>query len=231
MTNVTLTRYHQEVGNLTEGNSMGEKTIYFLFTDTGTYLSKAINYFTKQPLNHVSIAFEPDLQEVYSFGRKKPRNPFIGGFVKEDIRSDFLKNSACAVYSYQLTETDTKKIKEKIEEIELRKDNYKYNFLGLIGVLLQVEINREDALFCSQFVATVLQDVESLEFQKPTCFTTPADIRNHEGLQLVYQGTLGYYQESQKDLIAERRLIKERQLRKQSFIFLLSKKVKRLVIK
>ncbi|MUV37483.1 hypothetical protein JNUCC1_01289 [Lentibacillus sp. JNUCC-1] len=57
---------------------MGEQTVYFLFTDTGTYLSKAINYCTKQPLNHVSIGFDDELSEVYSFGRKRPKNPFIG---------------------------------------------------------------------------------------------------------------------------------------------------------
>lgn len=209
---------------------MREKTIYFLFTDTGTYLSRLINYVTKQPLNHVSIAFEPDLQEVYSFGRKKPHNPFIGGFVKEDIRSDFLKNSACAVYSFQMSEGDCEKVKDKIQEIEMQKSNYKYNFLGLIGVFLQVEINREDALFCSQFVAKVLQDVESLQFRSPICFTTPADIRNHQGLELIYQGILGNYQQS--NYIAERKLVKgETELTKQSFLFLLSKKVKRLVIK
>src|SRR5690625_5503838 len=72
---------------------MREKTLYFLFTDTGTYLSKAINYCTKQSLNHVSIGFDPELKEVYSFGRTHPRNPFNGGFVKEDIRSDFLKDA------------------------------------------------------------------------------------------------------------------------------------------
>lgn len=39
----------------------------------------------QEPLNHVSIALDRELTEVYSFGRKQPDNPFIGGFVKEDI--------------------------------------------------------------------------------------------------------------------------------------------------
>ncbi|WP_246202488.1 hypothetical protein [Virgibacillus doumboii] len=212
---------------LAEGNLMGEKTVYFLFTDTGTYLSRLINYVTKEPLNHVSIGFDPDLQEVYSFGRKKPRNPFIGGFVKEDIRSDFLKNSACAVYTLKLSEADIEKIKDKIAEIELRKNNYKYNFLGLIGVWLQIEINRNDALFCSQFVATVLKDVESIKFKKPVCFTTPSDIRNHKGMELIYQGTLGSYR--QPDTASEKE--SNQQLTRKSYIFLLTKKVKSLVIK
>ncbi|WP_343270361.1 hypothetical protein [Lentibacillus songyuanensis] len=209
---------------------MGERTIYFLFTDTGTYLAKAINYCTKQSLNHVSIAFDPALKEVYSFGRKRPHNPFIGGFVKEDINSDFLKESASAIYSYRLDAEDCEKVIQKIKEIEAQKHDYKYNFLGLIGVLLRIEIERENALFCSQFVATVLHDVESFRVEKPHCFVTPTDIRNLAGLQLIYQGKLGDYQHCMKP--AERKLMQgDQSFVKQSFIHLLSKKVKQFVIK
>src|SRR5699024_4403744 len=169
--------------------------MYFLFTDTGTTLAKLINFFTRQSLNHVSISFDDELREVYSFGRKKPRNPFIGGFVKEDIRSDFLKNSNCAVYVYRISEKEYQQIMYEIKAVEKCKDMYKYNFIGLLGVLLQVEVNREYAMFCSQFVATVMRDVESFNINKPLCFITPEDIRTHAGLKLIYQGKLGNYQE------------------------------------
>src|SRR5699024_8469940 len=114
-----------------------EKTkIYFVFTDTGTNLSKIINFCTQQTLNHVSLAFDIDLTEVYSFGRIHPRNPFIGGFVREDIRSNFFKNSNCAIYSFEVTKREYEAILKNIKEIEAK--HYRYNFLGLLGVLLQV---------------------------------------------------------------------------------------------
>lgn len=207
---------------------MRDRTIYFLFTDTGTYLSKAINYCTKQSLNHVSLGFDPELKEVYSFGRKQPRNPFIGGFVKEDIQSDFLRNSKCAIYSYTFTEEECDSILNNIKEIEEQQNDYKYNFIGLIGVLLQIEINRKSAYFCSQFVASMLQNANNFNLSKPACFTTPADIRMQEGMQLVYEGKLGDYHPSP----IERKLIKGEQTgSKQSFIFLVSTKVKRFVIR
>ncbi|WP_181917184.1 hypothetical protein [Virgibacillus dokdonensis] len=172
---------------------MGRKFIYLLFTDTGTSLAKAIHFCTKQSLNHVSIGFDEDLQRLYSFGRKRPRNPFIGGFVQEDIHSDFLKNAACAVYRFTVSEEEWEQILQHIKRIEREKDRYRYNFIGLIGILLQIEINRKCAFFCSQFVATVLKDVDRFQFNKPTCFVTPEDIRNHEGMQLIYKGRLGDY--------------------------------------
>lgn|SRR5699024_483328 len=208
------------------GTPVSDRMMYFLFTDTGTTLAKLINLFTRQPLNHVSISFDNELREVYSFGRKKPRNPFIGGFVKEDIRSDFLKNSECAVYVYPISENDYRKIMQEIKSVEKYKDAYKYNFIGLLGVLLQIEINREYAMFCSQFVATVMREVESFDINKPSCFITPTDIRTHSGLKLIYKGRLGRYQEMPIDQHNH-----EEAVPKQSFIFQLSRKVKQFVIR
>lgn len=203
---------------------MSARVIYFLFTDTGSYLSRAINYYTKKPLNHVSIGLDPALKELYSFGRKQPKNPFIGGFVKEDIHSDFLKESSCQIYSYRVSEEQYESVVKHISEIEDQKDHYKYNFIGLFGVMLDVEINRKSAFFCSQFVATVLREVESFQFNKPACFITPGDIRNHYGMELIYEGILKDYQSQQGELNGET-------LPKQSFIFSLSNRFKRLVIK
>jgi len=212
------------------GEIMEERTIYFLFTDTGTYLARVINYCTKQSLIHVSIAFDHELKEVYSFGRKRPHNPFIGGFVKEDINSDFLRDAACAIYSYTLSDHECEKVLQNIKAIEARKHLYKYNFLGLFGVLLRIEFEREHALFCSQFVATVLHNVKSFQVEKPHCLVTPADIRNLSGLQLVYEGKLGDYPKCMEN--AKSQLVQEAQpLAKQSFIYFLSEKVKQFVVK
>ncbi|MFD1851955.1 hypothetical protein [Oceanobacillus bengalensis] len=205
---------------------MRERTIYFLFTDTGTYLSKAINYCTKQSLNHVSIGFDQDLKEVYSFGRKHPNNPFIGGFVKEDITSEFLRKSQCAIYRCTITETEYKAIIHNIKAIEAKSSYYRYNFIGLFGVLFRVEINRKTAFFCSQFVATVLGDVKKFQFGKPTCFITPTDIRKHEELQLIYEGKLEDYQSKNSD-----ETIDTEPSRRKSFIYFIPKKVKQFVLK
>lgn len=176
------------------GNEMKKVMIYFIFTDTGTNLSRMINVFTRQSLNHVSIGFDKSLNEVYSFGRNNPKNPFSGGFVKEDIKGAFLKNARCAVYTFELTETERDSILRNIKKIETNQQIYRYNFIGLIGVLLQVEIRRKYAYFCSEFVAEVLRDTTSIMLSKPHCFITPTDIRSLVGMELIYEGKLGDYQ-------------------------------------
>ena len=61
------------------------KKIYIMLTFTGTTLSRVIKIYTRNDYSHASIALDPELSECIVFGRKKPRNPFIGGFIKEKI--------------------------------------------------------------------------------------------------------------------------------------------------
>lgn len=209
---------------------MKEREVYFLFTDTGTTLAKLINFFTKQEMNHVSISFSQDLKMVYSFGRKRPSNPFIGGFVLEDLTSDFLKNADCMIYSQPISPADYESMIKKIKEIEARQDEYRYNFIGLFGILFRVKIERRAALFCSQFVATVLQESETITFEKPVYFITPLDIRNHPGNRFVYHGKLKDYPgvESTKiNSIAVETSVRQ----KQSFPYYISNLFKRFVMK
>ena len=75
-----------------------EQDVWIVLTGTGTWFSRMIQCFTNAPLNHASIAFDPELHEVYSFGRKKPHNPFDGGLVRENFRAPFFRSSEYAVY-------------------------------------------------------------------------------------------------------------------------------------
>ncbi|SDK17986.1 hypothetical protein [Sediminibacillus albus] len=177
---------------------MDTRKVFILFSDTGTVLGKAINICTNSTMNHVSIAFDPELTEVYSFGRKRPRNPFIGGFVKENVSTAFFRNTTCAVYSFTITNQEYNQMLEKIKTIEQEKDNYRYNFIGLFLVPLNKQLHRKNAFFCSQFVATLLGVCSDYQNLKPPCLTKPQDIRAWHQLQLIYRGKLidypGYLQ-------------------------------------
>lgn len=102
---------------------MIEKKIYILLTDTGTLFTKLIKLYTKKPYNHASISFDSELSEVYSFGRKTARNPFIGGFVKEDVDKGLFKEANCAVYALTVNEVQLQKMICYIKEIEAQKEN------------------------------------------------------------------------------------------------------------
>lgn len=170
-----------------------EVDVYILLTDTGTLFTKTIKLFTRDPLNHASIAFDSDLNEVYSFGRKNPSNPFFAGFVKEDVRDDFFEHSMCALYRCSISQDAYERIRTQISTMEKNRDLYKYNLLGMLGVMFNIEMKREYAYFCSQFVATVFEQGGVNLVDKSPLLVTPGDLVNTPMLELVYRGKLHSY--------------------------------------
>jgi hypothetical protein len=175
---------------------MCEMEIFILLTHTGSMLSRAIRTYTGEPYSHVSIAFDKELVEVYSFGRKKPDNPFFAGFVREDIRNGTFacfKNTTYALYSLQVTESQYYKLKDTVYEFSNRKDNTKYNLLGLLGVVFDFPISRKNSFFCSQFVAYALERSDIKIFNKCPSLITPRDFRTSRDLKLLHTGKLSNY--------------------------------------
>lgn len=175
---------------------MVEKKGYILLTDTGTLFTKFIRLYTHQPYNHASIAFTSDLSEIYSFGRKHTRNPFVGGFVEENIATGLLKKADCALYSFDITQEQLEQMELYIEQIKAEKEYYHYNFIGLFGFLINKPIKRDHVFFCSQFVASVLAECEFNTFEKPLSLVAPQDLKEIPTLQLEFQGKLSDYYEN-----------------------------------
>ncbi|RKQ28790.1 hypothetical protein [Oceanobacillus halophilus] len=166
------------------------KKVYILLTDTGTLFTRMIKMYTRKQYNHSSVSFELDFNKVYSFGRKIPHNPFIGGFVKENIRGNLFQNARCAIYSCKVTRDQLEIMENYIKGIEEHSHLYKYNLLGLFSFLLNKPIKREKAFFCSQFVGTVLYKGGVADFKKPLELVTPSDLENLENFHLEYEGEL-----------------------------------------
>lgn len=167
------------------------RMVYIVLTDTGTWLARMIRLYTKKELNHASVALDSELREVFSFGRKQPRNPFIGGFVKENFRDPFFADANCAVYSCEVSEMEYRKLCVLLKNYEQTAHHYKYNFIGLFGVMLNIGMKREHYYFCSQFISSVFREAGIVLVDKAPEFTTPYDLECAQRLRLVYRGKLG----------------------------------------
>lgn len=178
---------------------MTEKRVYVLLTDTGTLFTRTIKLYTRKPYNHASIAFDENLTRVYSFGRKSPSNPFVGGFVIESVNEGLFQNASCAIYCLKINEFDYYRMRQYIKKIEVQKDSYRYNLIGLFAVIFNKQIKREKAFFCSQFVASVLKQSAMVDFNTPLSLVTPYDLQVSENLELVFQGKLKDYKKEAVD--------------------------------
>lgn len=172
---------------------MKEEDIYIVLTGTGTLFSQTIKWFTKAPLNHASLSFDEDLKEVYSFGRKKVNNPFLSGFIQENFQAPFLHQAHCAVYRCKVGSHNYERMYQFVTEMRKNRERYKYHLLGLIGVLINKRIPRQDAYFCSHFVASVLEQSSFRPLNKPAHFVTPEDFANTLSSNEIYRGTVSGY--------------------------------------
>lgn len=77
-----------------------------------------------------------------------------------------------------------------IKQIEERKEQYRYNFLGLLAIPFQKTLHREHAYFCSQFVAAALTEGKVIQCPKQLSHMTPHDLPQAASFELIYQGTV-----------------------------------------
>lgn len=176
------------------GSSKKTKNIYIVLTYTGTVLSKIIKYYTTAEYSHVSIALDKELEEIYSFGRLNPYNPFIGGFVKEGIeRGTFkrFKNTKALVYAVPVTEEQYEIIENTIKHFKANKDEYKFNVVGLFAIGLNIRYTKENSFYCAEFVKHVI-DKANLEFELPEMIK-PDDFKALTDLEITYKGKLRNY--------------------------------------
>ncbi|MBB6670460.1 hypothetical protein [Cohnella nanjingensis] len=169
------------------------KHIYVLLTDTGTLFTRMIRLYTKAPMNHASIALDGDLEQVYSFGRRSPGNPFSAGFVKENLRGELFRQATCSVYRLAVSANQYERLKRIIRRFEENKSQYSYNLLGLATLMLNVPLERENAFFCSEFVASALSRAGLRVTDKPASLVTPFDLAASPSLTLCYRGELQAY--------------------------------------
>lgn len=162
--------------NKAKNNIRRKRHIYVIFSHSGTMPSRVIKKFTKYEYSHVSISLEDCPYEFYSFARKE-LNPLIGGFVVENSNTKVFqkfKNVKCKIYEIEVSEKRYEKIKRVLNRYLKRKEEYKYNFLGLLSPILHIKLaGCKNRKFCSQFVAEVLEKGSVIDLDIDPDYVTP----------------------------------------------------------
>lgn len=177
------------------------KEIYLVLTYTGTALSHIVKFYTKKKYAHISIGLDPELKELYSFGRLKPYNAFVGGFVHEELNKGIFarfKKTVGAVYSLKVTDEQYSNIVKAIEDIKQEKDKYKFNIIGLFLVSINKKYQKQNSFYCAEFVKYVLEKGINKKFLPE--IIKPMDFLELDDLELVYEGLFNKYEYIDKTL-------------------------------
>ncbi|WP_139902374.1 hypothetical protein [Clostridium thermarum] len=167
------------------------KAVYIVMSQTGTWLSKMIKLYTKLSYNHISLSLDESLSTMYSFGRVNPINPFSGGFVLENINEGVYKifpECRCIIYKLEITDEQYNRLQQLLKDFEVNRHKLRYNFLGLLYVVLKLDKYRKNHYFCSQFVSEVMQKSGIVQFDKPSNLVTVKDFMKISFMYPVFEG-------------------------------------------
>ena len=171
---------------------MAQNRLYIVLTRTNTVLSRLIGIFKKDQYTHAAISLDSDLNQMYSFGRRNTYNPFIGCFRKEDIHEGvygLCKTLPGAIIEVEVTAEQYRKATELLDQFIYHRDNYKYNYQGLLYGLLDKPLCVEDSFLCSEFVYYILSESGIVDFQMPRSLVRPQKLLHAKG-KIVFQGDL-----------------------------------------
>lgn len=171
------------------------KKIYLVMSQTGSILSRTLKVVTGHKYNHISISIDEDLSFMYSFGRKRPYNPFKGVFVVEEINKGTykrFKNTKCMVISVDVTDYQYDQIKLRLSNMVYNKDMFKYNFMGLLFAIIKVDWHPRNKYYCSEFVRELL-DKSSVDVSYIPSIAHPNDFFSISNSSVLYEGFLNQY--------------------------------------
>lgn len=173
-----------------------EKHVYIVISQTGTLLSRLLKMVTKAEYNHASISLVPDLDTMYSFGRKNPYNPFRAGFVTESARFGTFKRfskTRIVVLDIAVSEEQYEAISRRINIMVSQKQHYHYNYLGLWLAGLRICYRQKRRFYCSEFVKDLLEKHEVHGARQLNPIVQPIHFLKLPNARQVYVGQLADY--------------------------------------
>lgn len=172
------------------------KKIYVLLMHTNTIPSKLIRFFTRYEFSHVGISLEKNCDKIYSFGRKTLHSVINCGFTIESKNGEFFNNfnqTKCKIYELEITDEQYQTVTDILKYMSDYKQQYKYDFIGVILRYFKIPIQIKNKYVCSYFVASVLEQASIYNFQKNVCMVVPKDFDN-QNFHEIYHGNYNVYE-------------------------------------
>lgn len=176
--------------------------LYIILMKNISPLGSIIRAYTKEEYSHSAISFDASMDDVYTFGNSVIKKP-LGkqksfGAAHESFRKNSFKFSYSGKTEYSLyvmffKKDEIDRIKKKVDEIFLHHDEYKYNVEGLISYIFNRPKTDPKKLFCSQFVALVINSGRNGILNKDPSLYSPVGLTTIRGICHVETGHIEDY--------------------------------------
>ena len=175
---------------LEDATDAARAKIYVVLTNTKTAFSKVAAIITRQNYNHISLSFDRDLKELFTFDLGV-NSIMVETMDKFDPLAEFI------VYSIDVTLEALRRIREHIDHIMRNSRSFVYSRLTLlkatINQLTGLRIFEHDEslrneYICSTFVAELLRTANIRLFRDDR-IPAPHDFKGNRALKYEYRGT------------------------------------------
>lgn len=157
-----------------------KRIITVLLTRYYSTFSNFIYFVSGKGYTHASIALDDENEYFYSFN--------CTGFKKEYPKKHRRRSGRSVSYQLEVSEEDFEKIRQKIREMESRKEQFHYSRLGVLFCLMRIPFHRKNHYFCSQFVMEMLKMSRAVLLAKDSSLYFPNDLPDELGRQNCLRG-------------------------------------------
>lgn len=163
--------------------------LYVVFAATPYRMGQMIRLVTREPYNHVAIALEEDLSELYAFARRYYRTPLYGGFVTEHPYRYHHQGRTADICLCRLPidEAAATALRRRLDHMRDHAQHYLYNHLSALAAPIHRKISVPDAFTCAEFAVSVLCEM-GYDFDMDR-FYTIGDIASQLAPYRVYEGS------------------------------------------
>jgi lipid kinase, YegS/Rv2252/BmrU family len=165
----------------TAEGSLNDGYLYVILSSTGSAAGELIRKVTKKEYSHASLSFDQDLRTIISYNGGE--NIYAPG-LNQEMLEFFNQKEDANIIIYKIKATKKQKMQALEEVKKINSFGSSYNLLGLIVPYS----HRENIMFCSQFVYTVLRTVGLHYFDKK-----PEDVKPTDFVELDYKRKLEYH--------------------------------------
>lgn len=162
-----------------------------MLTRTQTIIARVIRLLKHDEFTHASLSLDSELSQMYSFGRRWTRMPFIGCFRKEEIGKgvySLFRNIPCVVLELDVTHEQYSKVEANLSRFISHPERYGYNYRGLLGNILGIPMPSKHRFLCSEFVYHLCSESGIVQMDKPSTLVRPQNLRNFG--KVIYSGNL-----------------------------------------
>ncbi|MCL1853841.1 MAG: hypothetical protein FWF88_12605 [Peptococcaceae bacterium] len=172
------------------------KSVYIVLSRSRSFLSGAIHMIKSDRYTHAAIALDAELEYMFSFGRRRAWNPFVGCFKRERLDGDFYakhRELPGVILEVPVDDEQYAGIASDIWRFLLDGHSYGFNVFGMMRASLGHERKALDKkFFCSEFVYYILHKNGVCDLGKSRTVVRPQNLlavaaeRIFEGDLLAY---------------------------------------------